>query len=256
MSGAVQGPVSGAPSGRERPDPPVRRSSRWRERASAVVDVLVRGGLATARAWLPRWLRRLVRHEVAWVASLARWVTRRGPHGVGAGDTAVGYARGQSAASYGFLFVSIVETVALAYLVPWPLVHRITLVIDVWGVLFVLGLHASCVVRPHVVGADGSLRLRYGALVDVRVPADHIHSARLHLRSPTGHLIQVDQVDDAGSADLIVGGQTTLTVELSEPVHFLRPLGRPVTARTLRFYADDPRAALAALTAARSTTNG
>jgi hypothetical protein len=32
--------------------------------------------------------------------------------------------------------------------------------LDLWGVYFMLGLFASFVVRPHVIGADGSLRLR------------------------------------------------------------------------------------------------
>lgn len=50
-----------------------------------------------------------------------------------------------------------------------------------------------------------------------------------------------------GTVDLVVGGQTTVTVELTEPVTFLRSLGVPAQARVLRFHADDPRAAVAAL---------
>ncbi len=62
-------------------------------------------------------------------------------------------------------------------------------------------------VRPHVVGADGSLRLRYGALLDIRV------------------------------------------VELTEPVCFVRPLGKTAEARAFRFYAEDPAAVVTALRA-------
>jgi hypothetical protein len=204
----------------------------------------VASGAATAvRRAVPAPVRRLVRHELVLWISLLRWVARR-PQGVGKNDTAVAYAGGQSAVFYIWLFVSVVETVALAYLIPWPLLDAIVLIVDLWGVWFILALHASCVVRPHVAAADGSLRLRYGALVDIRVPADRIASARVDRRFPDGHLLQVRE---DGSADLVVGSLTNVTVALTEPVTFLRPLGKPASATTLRFYADDPRAAIAAL---------
>jgi hypothetical protein len=198
-------------------------------------------------------MRRLVRHEFVLWLSLLRWIARRPPHGVGPSDTAVSYAGGQSTIAYIWLFVSVVETVALAYLIPWPLVDAIVLMVDLWGVFFILALQASCVVRPHVVGADGSLRLRYGALMDVHIPADRIASARRDRRFPSGHLLQVRE---DGTADLIVGSLTNVTVELTEPVTFVRPLGKPAQARVLRFYADNPRAAIAALGETASTGAG
>lgn len=200
---------------------------------------------AALRAVVPTPVRRLAWHELALYACLARWVVRR-PQGVRAGDAAAAYGAAQSAAMYGMLFVSVVETVALAYLIPWPLVHLTFLVLGVWGVFFVLGLHASCVVRPHVVGADGSLRVRYGALVDIRIPADHVVSARVDRRFPPGTLLGFGEQD---TVDLIVGGMTGVTVRLSEPVAFRRPLGRRAWVRTLRFHADDPRQLVAALPA-------
>ncbi|MER6690460.1 hypothetical protein [Streptomyces minutiscleroticus] len=200
----------------------------------------------------PRVPRRLVAHEVALSAGLLRWLARRGPHGVREGDTAVPYAPGQAAFMYGILFVSVVETVALAYLVPWPVVHAITLVLDLWGVYFVIALHASCVVRPHVVGADGSLRLRYGALFDLRVPAGRVASVRVERRCPDAGPVSVGA---DGGVDLAVGSRTTVTVELTEPVVFVRPLGRRGEARTFRFYAEDPAAAVAALRARAVTDN-
>ncbi|NEE54651.1 hypothetical protein G3M55_59935, partial [Streptomyces sp. SID8455] len=74
----------------------------------------------------------------------------------------------------------------LALVIPWPLVHAILLVVDVYGVVLVLAIHAACVTRPHVVEADGSLRLRYGALFDLRVPVSLIASARVERRYPDG----------------------------------------------------------------------
>ncbi|MBC3988000.1 hypothetical protein H8N00_03585 [Streptomyces sp. AC563] len=194
---------------------------------------------------VPTLVRRLVAHEARLFTSSLRWVTRRGPHGVRAGDTAVPYASGQAAVMYGLLSVSVVET-ALAYLIPWPLLHTITLAVDVWGVYLVIALHASCVVRPHVIGADGSLRLRYGVLLDIRVPAGHIAAVRVDRRFPESGLAAVDA---HGAADLAVASQVTVTVELREPVVFVRPLGGSARARVFRFHADDPAAAVAALRA-------
>ncbi len=59
------------------------------------------------------------------------------------------------------------------------------------------------------------------------------------------------RVDEDGTLDLAVGSQTTVTVELTGPMEFVRPLGRRGSARTLRFHADEPRAAVAALAAPR-----
>jgi len=94
------------------------------------------------------------------------------------------------------------------------------------------------------VAADGSLRVRYGVLVDIKVPAELIVRARVERRFGGGGLAKVR---DDGSLDLSVGGQTTVTVELAEPVRFVRPMGKEAEARVLHFYADDPEAAVAAL---------
>ncbi|GAB2880511.1 hypothetical protein [Streptomyces mayteni] len=195
---------------------------------------------------VPAAVRRLTAHEIHLSACFLRWIARRGPHGVREGDVPVPYASGQAAVMFCFLFASVLETVVLALLIPWPVVHLITLVVGVWGVYFVLALHASCVVRPHVVGADGSLRLRYGALLDVRIPAGRVAAARVDRRFPGS---RPGAVDADGVAELAVGSQTTVTVELTGPVAFTRPLGRVASAGAFRLYAEDPAATVAALRA-------
>ncbi|MBA0052242.1 hypothetical protein E0L36_15415 [Streptomyces sp. AJS327] len=210
---------------------------------------------AAARALdaaVPAVVRRLARHEFALLGAQLRWLTRRPPHGAGPGDTVGGYAAAQSALMYALILVSVVETVALAYLIPWPAVHLVVLVLDVWGVLFALGLHASCVTRPHLVGADGSLRVRYGALVDIRTPAGGVTAVRLDRRFPRGGGLV--RVDADGTAELAVAGQTNVTVELAEPVEFRRPLGAVERAGTLRFWVDDPEPVVAALRGAARPT--
>jgi hypothetical protein len=122
------------------------------------------------------------------------------------------------------------------------------LVLDLWGVFFTWRWRPPCAVGPQVAGVDGSLHVRYGSLIDIRVAADRIASVRMERRFPAGHLLQLGE---DGTLDLILASQSIVTVELTEPVT-LRSLGKPAQARTLRFYADDPSAAVAALTRARA----
>jgi len=189
---------------------------------------------------------RLMIHEFRLFTSTLRWLTGRWRHGVREGDVAVRYASGSAGLLLTIAYISLIETVVLAFLIPWPLVREITLVLDLWGVYFILALFASFVVRPHVIGADGSLRLRSGALLDIRIPAQAIAAVRAECRTSRGRR---GAVDDDGCADLTQGGQTTVTVELVRPVTFTRPLGKQVSARVFRFYAADPAAAVAALRA-------
>ncbi|MFE6035923.1 hypothetical protein [Streptomyces sp. NPDC056452] len=210
---------------------------------------------AALRVLVPVPVRRLVAHEARALHSLWLWLLRR-RHGVPAEALAVPYTGPQTAMMYGLLFVSVVETVMLALVIPWPVVHRVLLVLDVYGVVLVLAMHAACVTRPHVVGEDGSLRLRYGGLFDLRIPASSVTAARVDRRYPEGRLVTLHP---DGVLDLSVGSQTTVTVELTGPVVFVRPLGRSGVAHTVRFHADDPRAAVAALMRARtapSTSQG
>ncbi|MFF8552010.1 hypothetical protein ACF058_04060 [Streptomyces sp. NPDC015501] len=201
-------------------------------------------GVAALRAVVPVGVRRLVVHEFRAMHSLGLWLLRR-RHRLPAGARPFAYTEPQSWIMGAFLFVSVVETVVLALVVPWPLVHAIVLVVGVYGILLVLALHAACETRPHVVAADGALRLRYGALFDLRAPAAVIASAQVERRFTDGGLVRVDE---EGTLDLAVGSGTTVSVELTEPVEFVRPLGRRGSARTLRFHADDPGAMVAALT--------
>ncbi|MFF8675781.1 hypothetical protein [Streptomyces sp. NPDC015242] len=188
-------------------------------------------------AWL------LVRHEVALLVSLALWAARR-THGT-RGGTAYGYARGQGAMMAGFAFVCVVETVALSVLLrDFPAARAVFLFLDVYGVVVVVGLHASSVVRPHVLDPDrGTLRIRRYAHVDLCVPLDRIASVRRELR------MTHERAD--GELNVEVGSQTTVTLELSEPVTHVSFLGRCREVRVVRFHADDADGLVRALGPAR-----
>ncbi|MEV0317862.1 hypothetical protein ACIBKX_03140 [Streptomyces sp. NPDC050658] len=186
-------------------------------------------------------LRRIVGHELRAMVSLVLWAARR-RNGVREGDLAFGHARDQAAGFYGFILVCVIETVALAVLLRnWPLLHQITLFVDVYSVILMLGVHAASVTRPHVLSAD-SFRVRKGAHRDLRIPLEHIAAVR-------GERRFTHEAAD-GVLDLPVGAQTSVTLDLTEPVTAVGFLGkgRPVT--TVRLHADDPAALLAALKAA------
>ncbi|MDT9693124.1 hypothetical protein Q5762_33335 [Streptomyces sp. P9(2023)] len=182
---------------------------------------------------VPEPVLRLLGHELRLMVSLVRWVGRRRV-GVRPGDQAFPHARDQAALIYGFAFVCLVETVGMSYLLAdWPVVHGIVLVLDVYTVLFVLGLHAASVTRPHVLTPD-ALRLRQAAHVDLHIPLDRIGAVRSEL------VFSHEKTE--GELNLAVGSQTSLTIELTEPVEAPRFLGAPRPVHTLRFHADDARA--------------
>ncbi|XIE78321.1 hypothetical protein AB6O49_09470 [Streptomyces sp. SBR177] len=222
---------------------------------AAVALLLLANGLAflrlrrrglTARealhALVPEPALRLVAHELRLLASLGRWAARRPDRGGPETVAAFPHARDQAALMYGFAFVCVVETVGMSYLLAaWPAVHAVVLVLDVYTVLFVLGLHAASATRPHLLTAD-ALRVRQAGHVDVRVPLERIAAVRQE------SLFTHEKRD--GELNLAVGSRTSLTVELDRPVDAPRLLGAARPVRVLRLHADDPRALHAALTAA------
>ncbi|MGW8763990.1 hypothetical protein ACWGN5_15955 [Streptomyces sp. NPDC055815] len=184
-------------------------------------------------------VRRLIGHELRLMESLVRWIGRRA-HGVAGADGVFPHARDQAALMYGFAFVCVVETVGMSFLLAdWPFVHAVFLVLDVYTVLFVLGLHAASATRPHTL-ADGVLRVRRAAHVDVRVPVDRIAAVRRE------SLFSHEKKD--GELNLAVGSRTSVTIELTEPVDAPRLLGAPRPVRLVRLHADDPQALVRELT--------
>ncbi|MFI2213499.1 hypothetical protein [Streptomyces sp. NPDC020141] len=196
---------------------------------------------------VPEPVRRVAAHELRIMASLVRWAARR-RHGVKGADAVFPHGRDQAAMMYGLTFACVVETVALTYLLAdWPVVHTVLLVVDVYTVLFVLGLHAASVTRPHLL-ADGVLRVRQAAHVDVRVPLDRIASVRRE------SLFTHERKD--GELNLPIGSRTSLTLTLTEPVDAPAFLGAPRPVTVIRLHADDPKTLHEAVVRARNASAG
>ncbi|WP_428955029.1 hypothetical protein [Streptomyces sp. cg35] len=200
-----------------------------------------RGGRDAVRSVLPAAARRLVGHELRVLASFGLWLTGR-RSGVPAGASSFAYARGQATMMYAFAFVGVVESVGMSVLLrDWPTLHRIVLALDVYTVVMVLGLHAAAVTRPHVVTAD-ALRVRRGAHVDLRIPLERIAAVRRENR--------YTHTPAEGELNLDVASQTSVTVELTEPVRHFTFLGRPKDVRLVRLHAEEPDLLAGALRAA------
>ncbi|OQD54873.1 hypothetical protein BM536_023735 [Streptomyces phaeoluteigriseus] len=173
----------------------------------------------------------LARHELRLLVSLLLWVGRR-RHGVGDGR-AFGYARGQGAVMAGFGFVCLIEAFTMSVLLrDWPALHTAVLILDAYTLVLLAGMYAAWQVRPHVLD-DGALRVRHAAHVDLRVPLDRIAAVRHETRSTH------ERAD--GELNLAVGSQTSVTLDLNEPVAHVSFLGRRRDVHVVRLHADDAR---------------
>ncbi|MGY4921248.1 hypothetical protein [Streptomyces sp. 900105755] len=184
----------------------------------------------------------VLRHEVRLLASLVVWAARR----TGGPGMRFGYARGQGAMTAGLAFVCVVETIGMSVLLRgWPAVHLVVLVLDVYTVLFVVGLHAAAVVHPHLLTPD-ALHVRNGVRLDLRIPLDAITAVRRETR--------YRHEKAAGELDVPIGSQTSVTLELAEPVAHFGLLGGRQEVRVVRFHADDATGLVRQLTSARQLT--
>ncbi|WP_449063584.1 hypothetical protein [Planomonospora algeriensis] len=193
------------------------------------------------RRTAPTSVRRLIGYQGRTITSLLLWPTGR-RHGVREGDRAFGYLRGEVPVMLAMLFVLVLEGAAMAFLIPWPVVHLIMLVLHVCLVVQVLGSVAAGITRPHVVSA-GELRVRYGAAFGLRIPLRLVTGVRLERRIHDGGTVRLD----GERLEVVVSARTSITVELAEPVAVTLPLGRTGTASLVRLHADDPEGFVRAL---------
>lgn len=173
-------------------------------------------------------MKRLWQFQVRSTASLWPWIRRRRQN-VGPDDIPLAYARDQLPMLITFACLLGVETMVVGLLVPWPIIH----VLDVLAVLQVLGLAATAVTRPHYIHED-TLILREGTHFEVKVPLASVAAVQVARKDHNGRTVE----RDGEQLTIAVGSQTNVLVTLVEPVH---------GARVLRFYTDEPQAAVMAI---------
>lgn len=136
--------------------------------------------------------------------------------------------------------VSAIEVPVAHLVLPWEFAQRISLVIGVYGLFWMVGLLASLHVHPHLVD-DSGLRIRYGLNVDVRVPWEAVATIRTRRRSPPfSRTVQVEQGESGDILHIALSSQTSIDVTLRQPTTFSLPKGTSEPVTELRFYADDP----------------
>ena len=122
--------------------------------------------LAAVQAALPAPVAFVVGHEVRMLSSLVLLLRGR-RNGVPPGAVALPYDRALRPMAWLLLGVSVVELVVVELVVPWPAARLVLLLLGLWSLLFVAGMAAAWVVRPHVLTPE-VLRLRSGTWADVR----------------------------------------------------------------------------------------
>lgn len=217
-----------------------RRRYRQARTAGAEAEEALDEALRTV---LPGPIATAVHHELRLWSSLVL-LARRRRHGVPPGAVAIPYDRDLRPMAVAFLGLAVVELAVVELAVPWATVRWVLLVAGVWTLLFVAGVAAANVVRPHVVTGE-VLRLRSATFADVRVPLDRVASVAVRRRPAPDRTISV------ADAELVLGisGSTGVEVRLTGPT--TTGLGRgSATVGVVRFAADDPAAAARALRAA------
>jgi hypothetical protein len=174
------------------------------------------------------------------VKSLLLWALGRRV-GVGPDDAALGHSAERVPLMIAMACVLALETAVVGLLVPWPVVH----VLDVCALLQVLVLLARSVTRPHVLRAD-SLVVRDGGAFEVVVPLRLVAAVRVLREHHTGFR---SVRRDGDEVVVVAGDQTTVRLDLAEPLDVVLPGGVRCAATALRFHADDPAAAVAAISA-------
>ena len=191
-----------------------------------------------------RLARKAVTFELGLYRSLLRWVFRR-PSVPGSGSEAHSYAGAVTPLILVFIAVSAIDIPVLHVLLPWRTAQLVSFVVGIWGLTWMVGLLASLRVYPHVVG-DAGLRVRYGTSVDIRVPWDGVSTIRVRNRNlPTSRTVQLDRAETAAVLSIGITSQTNVDVVLRAP-RDVPVKGRMEEITELRFFADEPRAVVAA----------
>ncbi|RKS07461.1 hypothetical protein DFP74_3131 [Nocardiopsis sp. Huas11] len=198
--------------------------------------------LVSLDACLPPGMAFLVRQELTVMLALPR-LLRRSPR---IPDTTTVRAAGP---------VPVLSCAVLALAVPGcvlsPLVGGpgwlswVLFGVSLYAACYALGLWALHGTEGHLVGRT-QLRVRHGATTDLGLPLTGADSARVDPRTHRGGPVSVD----GDTLTVALFGRTNVTVGFAHPVRAEFPDRDPVEVTRVRFFADAPEAAVAAIGAA------
>jgi hypothetical protein len=189
---------------------------------------------------LPGWLWHALVLEVTMYKNLLRWIFRR--PSVGPAEEPIGYARAVTPVMGLWIFASAAEMPLIHVLLPWAAARLVMIVLGLWTVVWMLGMLAGLRTYPHLVTPD-ALRVRSGALVDVRIPWDAIATVRhreVDLPSSV-RTLQPLETDEGTHLRVGVSGRTNLAVGLSRPLLVTPSRRRELTVTQVDLWVDEPR---------------
>lgn len=200
--------------------------------------------LPSRRARAANMLRRALHAELRVYSSIGRAIARR--PALAPGATGIAYHGPVLTILFIFIGLSAVEIPIIDLIVhPWPVVRVIMLILGIWGVTWMLGYLCAMLMRPHEVGPAG-VRVRSGLEIDVAVPWDDIASIEISKRIDEPKL---PRVADGEYAERMQN-ETNILITLERPVTIvlpgLAPRGGEHVVSSIRLWADDPKALLAA----------
>ncbi len=183
------------------------------------------------------------------LAGLLRWILRR--HQANAPGS-FAYHRGRQIIVFTFLGLCALEGIGTHLVLLLIVGSRwwvwTIFALDMYTLIWILGLYAAMVVLPHRIEAD-VLRLRHGYLAELVVPRDAVRGARAVTGGQTknGKLM----VDGTGRG-VFCSGETSVAIDL-DPEFPLYLDGLRVTeaVTTLHVTVDAPRAFVDQLTSSR-----
>jgi hypothetical protein len=188
-------------------------------------------------AMMPRRFARIAAAEAEAGALLFQWATRRIPRGP---DSFPYTARCLLAAMFGVAAVALPAEAAVAhFLVPWVWLKWLVFASGAYAVLWVAGLYASVIVKPHRVGPEG-VRVGYGLLAQGFIPYRSIISVQRKKRPAPGGGDGLKLDADSRTAWLSVGGETDIILWLWSPVRIRRLFSETGLIHTVYLAVDDP----------------
>lgn len=193
---------------------------------------------------LPRRVASLVALEPRIWLSLFRWLFRRRKPD----PDAFGYSQGSS---FGVLVIAVlfsvpVETLLFALLIPWQWLKVLFLILDIYALFWLLGFAAAISVLPHRLTPAG-IQIYYGIATHGFVPYATIAEVRHERLNASGQRDGCHVDAERQTASISVGGVTTITLRLREPISLHRIFGSTPPVTILHLAVDGPACFVTAL---------
>lgn len=167
------------------------------------------------------------------------WLALRHQRFVPEGAVAFSYTKGSYSIPTALMAASMIEMVALHFLIPWQWLRIVLVLVNVWGVLLLLGMIAGRTVRPHLVTGD-ELQVQWGHSSVLRTPVANIRSV-----TKTVNYLHHQPHIDGGRLFLCSFQSPNVLLEFTAPVPTDPPVGRKkkpkdFRASSIHLFVDDP----------------